>query len=254
MSSAGPTQIQCSFFIGAWAGWGWTPNTQISTNEKLMGFAISAALLCGHWAASCSFHHQNHCVLPSWSISPHGENRPVGSQSCSFTPGTVYCSFALWQNSGHSWKCHCMRCGGFASTNAVVSGCLFSFWEKVWCRREGTSWKMANDGRIMASLGVSGLSVSFGKSKTNSCAEFALVISSPPDYQPRKHLLLKMTAEQGGKNKNLRLPSQAFASPKAWPLSSCMLQTMSFFFSPTYNSVLTSSNNTVNMSKHPQLL
>lgn len=185
MSSAVPTQIQGSFFTGgAWAGWGWTPDTQISTNENLTGIAICAALLCGHWAATCSFYHQNHCVFPSWSILTRGEHRPAGSLSCSLTTGTVYWGFALWQNSGYSWKCHCVRCEGFASTNAVVSGCLFSFWEKVWCRREWTSWKMGRECGIMASLGVSGLSVSFGESNTSSCAEFALVISSPPDSQP----------------------------------------------------------------------
>lgn len=144
---------------------------------------------------------QNRRVFPSWSILTPGEHRPAGSLSCSLTAGTVYWGFALWQNSGYSWKCHCVRCGGFASTNAVVSGCLFSFWEKIWCRREGTSWKMASEGGIMASLGLSGLSVSFGESKISSYAEFALVISSSPNSQPESICFWRWLLNREGKTR-----------------------------------------------------
>lgn len=68
--------------VSVWRhGWGWTPSTQMSTNENLIGFAIYAALPRGHQAATCSFCHQNHCVFPSWSILAHGEHRPAGSLS-----------------------------------------------------------------------------------------------------------------------------------------------------------------------------
>lgn len=109
--------------VSVWGhGWGWTPSTQMSTNENLIGFAIYAALPRGHQAATCSFCHQNHCVFPSWSILAHGEHRPAGSLSWSLTAGTLYWGFALWQSSGYSWECHCIR----------MRGLCFNKWCCLW--------------------------------------------------------------------------------------------------------------------------
>lgn len=165
-------------------------------------------------------------VFLSWGISARGEHRPVGSLSCSPPPGAVLWGFAPWQNWGYSCKCS-SRHESFALISAV---CLWvfvqCFWQKVWCRREGACWKMASESGINAGLGVVGLSVLFGESKTKSSAEFALAVLC--------FWWWLLSWEEKKRTWHCQAcTSLAFANPQTWPLGSQMLQAT--LFSLSYN-------------------
>lgn len=126
------------------------------------------------WRDVLVFHHEGHCLFLLGHFSPWR------TQTCWLTKPfpTSWCSSeALLRDKTVGILASAAVDVSFALISAV---CLWAFvqclWRKVWCRREGSCWKMASESGIKASLGVIGLLVLFGESKTNSSAEFALAV------------------------------------------------------------------------------